>query len=54
MALTLFSGALLLALGGPRWLHYVLLVGIAALTLIVQALTLRLVAPSHDPGGVAG
>ncbi|MCZ2825400.1 MULTISPECIES: hypothetical protein [unclassified Modestobacter] len=54
IAAALFSGALLLGHGQPRWLHYVLVVGVAVLTLVVQAVALRLVAPSHDPGGVAG
>lgn len=54
IAAALFSGALLLGHGQPRWLHYVLVVGVAVLTLVVQAVALRLAAPSRDPGGIAG
>ncbi|MCZ2817528.1 hypothetical protein [Modestobacter sp. VKM Ac-2984] len=54
IAAALFSGALLLGHGQPWWLHYVLVVGIAVLTLVVQAVALRLAAPSRDPDGVAG
>ncbi|MCZ2846751.1 hypothetical protein [Modestobacter sp. VKM Ac-2978] len=54
IAAALVSGTLLLGHGQPRWVFYVVVVGVAVLTLVVQAVVLRLVAPARGHGGTPG
>ena len=54
IAAALFSSTLLLGHGQPRWVFYVVVVGVAVLTLVVQAVALRLAAPAGGHGGATG